>query len=693
MTLLVAKSLFAVGVLEWLAWRVRRDAGGRADSRYFEAMGHLGALRLLVLAFGLLANGSSRGVVLPERYLHGAGMCLTLWSCHALVLFAYAFPLNRRPPRALLAGLGSLTVALTLALPWITRAQGPATMLMLVMVAPYFALAVLFVRRNWHAATAPGDTRPPAPVRIVQASLVYPWAASIVLFSVLHARAGGPLPTQLYLTHSLVMTTLTLGGIGVAILRYHLFESRVLVAEVLLAVVASGCFAGYAVYLAPPLHGYLTATLGTVFATVFVASGPPFAIRLALSVLDRHMNRMACSLTGSGMGGDAARALAATEKVVDPDGALAAMTTAVASATRGEVTFLRSGSLPPGERADADPALVALLEAHPRRFFAREQHLELPEALVTAMRALDASLVVPVARNGVTFGLFVVRGCRISRRAALESATIAEHLAIKFENWALFAEVARADRALADYKAYLRSALEEHRRLAALGSFAAAVAHDLRTPLTSIQMNVQIVRSRGYVPDGDREYLDIAVEEIERLNRSVGELLEFAKPLHLQVEDSDPRELLEDVRRALEPVLSERGMTLTVRHEGVGHARIDERRLRQVLVNLVDNAAAASERGAEILLKSRHDGGSVTFEVEDHGRGIAPENLGRIFEPFFTTRPDGTGLGLAIAQKIVRAHGGELRVLSRPGEATVFSAQLPPEPPAEGALEPAHAAE
>jgi two-component system sensor histidine kinase HydH len=195
------------------------------------------------------------------------------------------------------------------------------------------------------------------------------------------------------------------------------------------------------------------------------------------------------------------------------------------------------------------------------------------------------------------------------------------------------------------------------------------------------------------VPDGDREYLDIAVEEIERLNRSVGELLEFAKPLHLQVEDSDPRELLEDVRRALEPVLSERGMTLTVRHEGEGRARIDERRVRQVLVNLVDNAAAASDRGAEILLKSRRDGGAVTFEVEDHGRGIAPENLGRIFEPFFTTRPDGTGLGLAIAQKIVRAHGGELRVVSRPGEATVFSAQLPPEPPAEGALEPAHAAE
>jgi signal transduction histidine kinase len=106
---------------------------------------------------------------------------------------------------------------------------------------------------------------------------------------------------------------------------------------------------------------------------------------------------------------------------------------------------------------------------------------------------------------------------------------------------------------------------------------------------------------------------------------------------------------------------------------------VDAQRIRQVLVNLVDNAANASAEGGAIVLSTRRaEDGRAVVEVVDRGKGIRAEDLPKIFEPFFTTRADGTGLGLAIAQKIVRAHGAELLVESTPGEGARFSVVFPP---------------
>jgi len=222
------------------------------------------------------------------------------------------------------------------------------------------------------------------------------------------------------------------------------------------------------------------------------------------------------------------------------------------------------------------------------------------------------------------------------------------------------------------------SELEDARRLAALGQFAAAIAHDIRTPLTSISLNVQILRRKLHLPDDDREHLDIALEELARLDRSVAEILDFAKPVKLVPQAIDVGELLEDTTRGLTPVLSEKGVELKWEPQGelpVVHG--DRQRLRQVLVNLVGNAADASTPGAAVTLRAKPDGTQVAIEVEDHGRGIAHDDLPRIFEPFFTTRPDGTGLGLAICHKVVRAHGGDIQVRSTPGAGSTFTILLP----------------
>ena len=250
--------------------------------------------------------------------------------------------------------------------------------------------------------------------------------------------------------------------------------------------------------------------------------------------------------------------------------------------------------------------------------------------------------------------------------------------------------------AVAVQRAQAVSELHDARRLAALGQFAAAIAHDIRTPLTSISMNVQILRRKLELPDDDREHLDIALEELARLDRSVAEILDFAKPVKLMSEPIDVGELIEAARKNLTPVLFERGVSVQVEPPGAPgepgepgkpgkpgkHDALtvhgDPQRLRQVLTNLVDNAANASGPGTEVTLRAtatadRH----VAIEVEDHGRGITADDLPRIFEPFFTTRPDGTGLGLAIVHKVIRAHGGDIKVRSTIGGGSTFTITLP----------------
>jgi two-component system sensor histidine kinase HydH len=465
--------------------------------------------------------------------------------------------------------------------------------------------------------------------------------------------------------------------------------------------------------------------------------------------------------------------------------------------THGEVRFLRHGPTPPGERPEMSAALVGLVERQPRRFHSLEHAPELPAELLAWMQREGVHLVVPVRRDRALHGVLLARADGLTRGATLLCATLAEHLALKFENFSLYARAALAASELADYRAFLENVidslpvgvavvapdlrvktwnpvlarstgvpaevaigshyfdgldrrfntpeaaatlaalqhdptrvvhhaalpvqtptgerfqdvtvapfrdrlgqptgvivisqdvtdqlrlgreLEESRRLAALGSFAAAIAHDIRTPLTSIAMNVQILRARSNLSESDRVYLDIASEEITRLNSSVAEILDFARPLQIRRRPVAPRELLDDVVRTLTPVLADRGVRLDVQlaeSPAAPAPLADERALRQLLINLIDNAANASERGSTVTVRADLDPARLVLRVADRGRGIAPEHLGRIFEPFFTTRPDGTGLGLAIAQKIVRGHAGEITVQSDADRGTVFEVTLP----------------
>ncbi|HEY0986076.1 MAG TPA: ATP-binding protein, partial [Kofleriaceae bacterium] len=300
---------------------------------------------------------------------------------------------------------------------------------------------------------------------------------------------------------------------------------------------------------------------------------------------------------------------------------------------------------------------------------------ELPDALAATLARgeslrrnevcdLPASFVVPaLGADRALVGAFHVDDGLIDRDTLVVARDLAARVAIAVQ------------------RAQAVSELHDARRLAALGQFAAAIAHDIRTPLTSISLNMQILRRKLQLSDDDREHLDIALEELARLDRSVAEILDFAKPVKLSSEPIDVTELIEATRRNLSPVLYERGVAVRVEPaDRIDPLTVhgDPQRLRQALTNLVDNAANASRPGTEVTVRASATGDHlIAIEIEDHGRGIGPDDLPRIFEPFFTTRPDGTGLGLAIVHKVIRAHGGDIKVRSTLGGGSTFTITLP----------------
>jgi signal transduction histidine kinase len=222
----------------------------------------------------------------------------------------------------------------------------------------------------------------------------------------------------------------------------------------------------------------------------------------------------------------------------------------------------------------------------------------------------------------------------------------------------------------------LHREVEEFRRLAALGAFAAAIAHDIRTPLSSIRMSVQILRSKVVLPVEDMEYFDLTLEAISRLGKDVEELLDFTKPAFLRVDMVALHEIVEDARDAVDKGVPS---DVSIEVDVPTHLQVpvDEAQVRSMLVNLLQNAVQASEPGARVWLEATCDGDEVSIVVRDEGRGIDPADLDRIWDPFFTTRTDGTGLGLALVRKTVTAHGGRLSVQSEPGRGTTFSVSLP----------------
>ena len=223
-------------------------------------------------------------------------------------------------------------------------------------------------------------------------------------------------------------------------------------------------------------------------------------------------------------------------------------------------------------------------------------------------------------------------------------------------------------------------------RLAAVGEMAAAIAHEVKNPLAGIEVMAGLLRRRvADAPEAQKVLTDI-IAEAKMANKIVQEVLEFVRPIRLQVDRTAVESAVQSAVQLAETKVPRGSIQVDVRlHHGLPLIQGDQHQLTQLFTNLLTNAYEAmggQGRVTVIATPARVDDGAggreaVLVELADEGPGMAPEVAERVFSPFFTTKPQGSGLGLAIVRKIVDAHDGSIDLQTMPGRGTTIRVTLP----------------
>jgi len=230
-----------------------------------------------------------------------------------------------------------------------------------------------------------------------------------------------------------------------------------------------------------------------------------------------------------------------------------------------------------------------------------------------------------------------------------------------------------------------QAAAEQQEKLASLGLLAAGVAHEIRNPLTAIKAALFTQQKRFAA--GTPEYSDVKVveREIVRLERIVNDFLQFARPAEPDPMVMSVDQLLAETKLFFTPQLERNHIQINVETSTPVQVKVDPEQMKQVLINLVQNAAESIGQDGAITLRTRvprkpmlnGEANSIVIEVSDTGKGIPMEAQKRLFDPFFTTKENGTGLGLSIAARIVQKHGGVLQYQTQMNRGTTFGIVLP----------------
>lgn len=336
------------------------------------------------------------------------------------------------------------------------------------------------------------------------------------------------------------------------------------------------------------------------------------------------------------------------------------------------------------DRLERGPAALESLERESRERRALGNHHDPDEAVITAAAVLGSlrSAVVLGVRDEERelIGLLVVADTRVRDAFSPEEVSLLEAIAAQIgvvvENSRLYAQ------------------MKERDRLALLGQMAAGLAHEIRNPLGAIKGAAQLLADpvpESSLDPSSREFLGIILEEVDRLDRVVGSVLDLARPAQGTVVPTDVNAI---VRRTLQVLSTERrGDDLQVEvtlDPALPRVAIDPEQLRQVLMNLFRNAVQAMKGRGKVVISTRvrfgrgtrpgtgqSDEPFVELNVADNGPGISQKMLENIFLPFFTTKDKGTGLGLAISQRIAQGAGGRIEVRSYEGKGSTFAVILP----------------
>lgn len=296
-----------------------------------------------------------------------------------------------------------------------------------------------------------------------------------------------------------------------------------------------------------------------------------------------------------------------------------------------------------------------------------------------------AALIVPLVARKQTLGLLVFTSAR-PHRWTEDQVDVAEALAsqasVALENARLYDKARRAYRELNEAQARII----QSEKLAVVGTFASGLAHEVRNPLNSIALQLSILERRvaplaAGVAGEIKELVGVIREEVKRLDNLVGDFLQFSRSNRVQYRPASLDALVDEVTRLLRPEARAAGVSL--RRERIGgpipDLRVDPEKMKQVVINLVQNGIEAMPEGGIVSVESGLVDDRAVLVVRDTGPGL-PEGLD-VFQLFVTTKARGTGLGLSIAQQIVLEHGGEIAAASEPGKGATFTVSLPVERP------------
>lgn len=219
--------------------------------------------------------------------------------------------------------------------------------------------------------------------------------------------------------------------------------------------------------------------------------------------------------------------------------------------------------------------------------------------------------------------------------------------------------------------------------LASLTTLAAGVAHEIKNPLGSIGIHIQLMqkslkRDKVISEETAGKYLEVINEEIERLNEIIVDFLFAVRPMNTTLELAHINSVISDLLDFIKFELKDNDITIhTDLDPNIPKIYMDEKFMKQALLNIIKNAEAAMPQGGKLMIKTSESDGYVHVHIKDTGIGITEENMGKIFEPYFTTKQFGSGLGLTVVYKIIKEHDGEILLESKEGKGTTFIINIP----------------
>jgi signal transduction histidine kinase len=276
-------------------------------------------------------------------------------------------------------------------------------------------------------------------------------------------------------------------------------------------------------------------------------------------------------------------------------------------------------------------------------------------------------LSLPMAAKGSVVGTLNL-GPKLSGEGYTEEdidllTTLANQVAIARENANLYREILRAD------------------KLAALGTVAAGLAHEIKNPLASLKGMTQILPENLTDPGFVKNYVEMVPRQLDRINTIVETLMRIGKPQKYAMTGVNLSKILDDLFRLMENQARKKNIVFKKEWEPDLLVQGDAEQLMQVFMNLILNAIDAMPKGGTLIIKGvGEEGKGVRVEVGDTGVGIPADKLKNVFDPFFTTKEGGMGLGLAVTYRIIKEHNGEIEVKSRMGEGTTFKIWLSTRP-------------